>query len=63
MSPFTTIADVMTNYVEVALAGFADEYDVEAIAREVATYSPEVRGFVIDEAAFWPIVAMHELCA
>ena len=63
MQVFTTIADVVTYYVAPALADHADDFDLDAIAHDVATWSNSPRGFVIDEDGFWAAVAAHDLTA
>lgn len=57
------IYDLMQQEVIPALGVYADEYDAEAIAREVSRFDGHffrVR-LDIDEEKFWEIVEKHEL--
>lgn len=72
---FTTISDVIDQAVAPALGEYADDYDLEAIAREAFEYTVDTdadgnellntAGFeqVVDEAGFWAIAEKHDTTA
>ena len=71
MRRFTTITDVIQHEIAPALGEYADEYDLEAIAREAYEYRVDTdkrdrelantAGFesVVDTDEFWEIVQKH----
>ena len=58
---FTTINDVISD-IAPALGDFADDFDIEAIAREAYTYDASLGGFVqvLTDEEFWECVESHE---
>lgn len=72
MQRFTTLTDVIRDEIAPALGEYADEYDLEAIAREVYEYRVDTdergrglansAGFecVVDNDEFWEIVQKHQ---
>lgn len=62
---YTTINNVINEYVAPALGSELDNFDAMAIAHDIAEYQPELNGFTIDEEAidFWGVVARHEIQA
>lgn len=74
MDTYATIANVIKEYVAPSLAGAPGEYDMDAIAYDVATYYPgdlladgrhdaNTAGFHITatEDEFWAAVQAHEV--
>lgn len=72
MQRFTTLADVIRDEIAPALGEYADEHDLEAIAREAYEYRVDTdergrglantAGFesVVDDEEFWEIVQKHQ---
>lgn len=72
---YTTITDVIDQAVAPALGEYADDYDLEAIAREAFEYTVDTdadgnellntAGFeqVVDEAGFWAIAKKYDTTA
>ena len=58
MTTFTTITEAI-EYVETALADFASDYDVEAIAREVTDWVDGKLTLIAEDDEFWTIVEGH----
>lgn len=58
---YVTIAAAIENYIAPALADFAGDYDLDAIAHKVAIFQPELREYTIDEDIFWDVVAEYDL--
>lgn len=65
METYTTIANVIGEYVAGALGTEVNNYDMQAIAQEIAEYQPELNGFTINEDNFdfWEVATRHELQA
>lgn len=65
METYTTITNVIGEYVAAALGTEANNYDMQAIAQEIAEYQPELNGFTINEDNFdfWEVATRHELQA
>lgn len=65
METYTTINNVIGEYVVNALGTEANNYDMQAIAQEIAEYQPELNGFTINEDNFdfWEVATRHELQA
>ncbi|WP_237220376.1 hypothetical protein [Rothia nasimurium] len=65
METYTTINNVIGEYVVNALGTEANNYDMKAIAQEIAEYQPELNGFTINEDNFdfWEVATRHELQA
>lgn len=65
METYTTINNVINEYVAPALGSELDNFDAMAIAHDIAEYQPELNGFTIDEDNFdfWEVATRHELQA
>ena len=74
MNPvYSSIGDFEARYVRPALGEYADDYDLSAIAREVAKYRRDPHPYrpgdeyangcyvVRDDVDFWAVVARHAL--
>lgn len=61
MSHYTTIANVIAEYVSPALGAEADDFDLDAIAHEIATYDAPSGAFIVDEDAFWASVERNAI--
>ena len=60
MGNYTSINDVINQYVSIALIGHEDEFDMDAIAREISEYDPESETFeIVHEDDFWEIAQEH----
>ena len=57
---YSTKSDAVTNGVMTALAGWEDDYDIEALADEVVQSLGGQRGFVVVEGdEFWAAARRH----
>lgn len=59
---YSTINDVIGDVI-ISLGEYAEDFDVEAIAREVASYKAELQAFTfdVDGDDYWGIVAKHAI--
>lgn len=72
---YTAISDVIDQAVAPALGEYADDYDLDAIAREAFEYKVDTDGDgnellntagfeqIADEASFWAIAEKHDQTA
>lgn len=60
MGNYSSIKDVIDQYVSIALIGHEDEFDMDAIARKIAKYDAESETFdIVHEDDFWEIAQEH----
>lgn len=67
MKTYTTIDDFKWAEIFPALGDFAQDFDVDAIAREASEYDASVGGFYLrgdlecDDDAFWALCERHDI--
>lgn len=61
MTTYTTITDVIAQYIAPALGGYASDYDLDAIADDITRFSEDGTLRIHLDGDFYDIAARHEI--
>lgn len=61
MTTYTTITDVIAQYIAPALGTYASDYDLTAIAHDITRFNEHGQLEIAHEDDFYDIAARHEI--